>query len=307
MSLTDGRTIAEMLGPRSAVWRVCAAMAAVAMLAPGGARADTPPKITAGPTIAGSPQVGAVLTASATVTGDPAPEAAWAWVRCAHVTGSCTAIAGATARTYQAASADQGAVLRVRLRVTSPSGSDEARSDPTAAIGPAPAPSPDPTPTPTPTPTAAPTASPTPSPTSAPSPLPAPVTATPPPVVAARVKPPSPTLLRPFPVVRIKGFLTPAGARITLFTVRAPRDAQVSVVCRGGGCPRHRFRPAPGSARLRPYERALTAGTRLTIAVTEPGFIGKLTVITIRRRAAPRRADRCLPPGAARGVRCPAS
>jgi hypothetical protein len=298
-----------MLGPRPAVWRVCAAVAAaaiVAALAPGGARADSSPQITAGPVIAGNPQVGAQLTASATVTGDPPPTATWTWLRCAHSTGSCSVIAGASTRTYQVVAADQNSGLRVRLRVTNPSGSDEARSDPTAVIGPAPAPTSTPTPAATPSPTPTPTATPPPTPT--PSPTAAPPVPVPTPVAAALVKAPSPPpLLRPFPVVRIKGFLTQAGARITLFTVRAPRAAQVTVVCRGADCPRHRFRPASGPARLRPFERALIAGTRLVVAVTEPGFIGKLTVISIRRQAAPRRTDRCLPPGATRGVRCPAA
>jgi hypothetical protein len=275
-----------MLGPRPAVWRVCAAATAAACcaaLAAEAARAASEPQITAGPAIAGTPQVGATLTASATVTGDPVPVQTWAWLRCPQPTGACKEIAGATAPTYTVVTADAGGVLRVRLRVVNSEGADQERSGPTAVVAPEPAPTPTPTPTPAPTPVA------TPVPTPAP------------PVVSAAPKPP---LLAPFPVVRIKGVFTAAGARITLFTVSAPRTARVTVACHGRDCPRHRYRPAPGSARLRPFERPLRAGTQLTVSVTEPGFVGKVTALVIRHRAAPRRTDRCLVPGATHPVPC---
>ncbi len=131
--------------------------------------------------------------------------------------------------------------------------------------------------------------------------MPTPTPTPTPTVVAAQPKPP---LLDPFPVVRIKGVLTLVGARITLFTVSAPRAAQVTVACRGRDCPRRRYRPARGAARLRPFERPLRAGTQLTVSVAEPGFVGKVTAIVIRRRAAPRRTDRCLVPGALHPVPC---
>jgi hypothetical protein len=114
-------------------------------------------------------------------------------------------------------------------------------------------------------------------------------------------------MLKPFPRVRIRGVLTAAGARVSLLSVRAPRGARVTVVCRGSGCPVRRFGPRVGVRRLSSFERELPAGTRLEIAVTEPGYIGKLTVIVIRRNAAPWRSDRCLEPGAKRAVRCPAA
>jgi hypothetical protein len=286
--------------------RVCAATAAAACFAAVAAEvalAAAAPQITSGPAITGPPQVGASLKATAGVTGDPAPQATWAWLRCPQATGACKEIDGATASTYKVVAADAKNVLRVRLHVVNTAGSAEARSDPTAVI--APAPTPAPTPTPTPTPTPAPTPTPTPTPTPASTPAPAPVaTATPapvPPVVAAQVKP---RLLDPFPVVRIKGVFTAVGARITLFTVSAPRAAQVTVACRGRDCPRRRYRPARGPARLRPFERPFRAGTQLTVAVAEPGFVGKVTRIVIRRQAAPRRTDRCLVPGAPHPVPC---
>ena len=112
--------------------------------------------------------------------------------------------------------------------------------------------------------------------------------------------------LRPFPVVRIKGVLTARGARVTLLSVRAPRGSSVTVTCRGSDCPSRRYTSPAATGRLRPFERELGAGTRLEVRVTKAGFIGKSTVFVIRRQAAPKRTDRCLPPGAKRAVRCPA-
>ncbi len=77
--------------------------------------------------------------------------------------------------------------------------------------------------------------------------------------------------------------------------------------CRHGSCPRRRLAVAAATTRLRPFERALRAGTRLDIKVVRPGWIGKWTVITIRRGAAPHRKDRCVYPGGLRPVRCPAA
>src|SRR3954447_21493339 len=294
-----------MVAPRPAVRRLGVAVAAVVVLtgvAPARARAESQPKITTEPAIDGTPQAGAVVTANAAWTGDPAPTATWTWLRCARTSGPCSTVATGAARTYRAGFADVGSVLRVRLRIASNAGSDEARSDPTAVVAPAaaPAPAPAPTPGPTPIPTPAPTPAPTPQPVfdvppAAPPPSPAPV----PEPSSSR-----PSLLKPFPVIRIKGRLTPAGARVTLLSVRAPRGVRIAVVCRGASCGRHRFRPPPGVRRLRPFERELRAGTRLEIAVTRPGYVGKLTVIVIRREAAPWRSDRCLVPGEKRAVRC---
>src|SRR3954451_24152083 len=129
---------------------------ALMLVVASGARAQTAPRITAGPVIDGSAQVGKVLTAKATWTGDPEPAATWQWLRCAKPTGPCTTIAGAISRTYVPRAADVGSVLRVGLRVANATGSDENRSQPTAAVIAAPAPIPPPTASPvaTATPTA---------------------------------------------------------------------------------------------------------------------------------------------------------
>jgi hypothetical protein len=276
---------------------------AVVLLAPRTALAeDAPPQITAGPVIVGLPQVGETLTAEAIWTGAPEPTPAWRWVRCARASGACAAIKGATTSSYAPAAADVGRVLRVVLKVTNAAGSVEKRSEPTATVLAAPAPAPSPTPAPTPTPVPAPASAPAPKPESEPPPafeLP-PVAA--PPVAGA----PAPRLMTPFPVVRVKGWLTARGARITLLSVRAPRGARIEIACRGARCPVPKLAQTAAVERLRRFERELRAGTRLEIAVTKPGAIGKWTVIVIRRGATPRRADGCLDSDTKRHVPCPA-
>ena len=123
-------------------------------------------------------------------------------------------------------------------------------------------------------------------------------------VLGATASPPR--MLEPFPVVRIKGWLTAQGAQVTLLTVRAPRGVRITVRCRGASCPRARWAHTAALTRLRRFEGALAAGTELQISVTRPGWIGKSTTIVIRRGRAPLRRDRCLFPGKARPQRCPA-
>ena len=282
-----------------------------------------------GPTISGLVQAGAVLTATATWKGTPAPTPAWAWLSlpAPHRLVRRT-IAGATSTSYRITR-----VRRHRGAACAPPGHERRRlrratleSDGRGGAGAHPDPDPDPHADriphpPTPTPTASPTPTPTPSATATARPTgtatptaPTPTTvvtasASPvPAVIAAPVATPArpPRLLRPFPVVRIKGVLTAGGARVTLLSVRAPRGSRVTVTCRGSDCPSRRYTSPASTGRLRPFERALSAGTRLEIRVTKAGFIGKSTVFVICRRAAPKRTDRCLPPGAKRAVRCPA-
>jgi hypothetical protein len=114
----------------------------------------------------------------------------------------------------------------------------------------------------------------------------------------------APKWLRPFPVVRIRGYLLPGGARVTLLTVRAPRLARIAVRCTGSGCPRRRLAMATVLVHLKPYERVLRGNVRLEIQVTRAGYVGKHTVIVLRRGKAPVRKDRCLFPGSSRPRLC---
>jgi hypothetical protein len=253
----------------------------------GWARAAEPAK----PVITGTAQVGETLAASATRGTAEPTSVAWQWLRCqADKAAGCKAIAGATADRHRIVDSDLGFRLRVKLKVTSADGvASSQRSAATDVVAAAPAPVPSPPPPPSPPPAAPPSSG---SPGASPQPPP----------ITVR---PRPRLLRPFPVVRIRGFLTRSGARVTLLTVRGPRDVQILVRCRYGNCPRRHLAVTAGVTRLRPFERVLRAGTRLDIKVVRPGWIGKWTVITIRRGAAPRRKDRCVYPHGLRPVRCP--
>lgn len=271
------------------------------------AGADPPePVITSGPTIGGTPEVGAILTANGSWTGAPAPEATWTWFRCAQ---SCTVISSGTSATYEVTPSEIGTALRVRLTVINKFGSDERTSEPTAVVA---APSPSPSPSPAPSPSPLPTPTPTPRPTPTPSatfdngsaqpvgPLSQIGGAAPP--TAGR-----PSMMKPFPIVRIKGVLTAIGARVTLLRVTAPRGTRTVLLCRGRDCPVRRLVSKSRVRRMRRLERELRARTRLTFTITKPGYIGKRTVIVIRRGAAPWRRDRCLRPGASKAVRCEAA
>jgi hypothetical protein len=130
-------------------------------------------------------------------------------------------------------------------------------------------------------------------------------------VVVASAPPPSgpkslrrPRRMRPAPTVRIVGFVTRSGATMTRLSVRAPRGVTISVRCTGDDCPRRALALATTVTRLRAFERHLAAGTRLEIRVTRAGYVGKHTLIHIRRGKPPSRRDRCLYPGSSAPRRC---
>jgi hypothetical protein len=112
-------------------------------------------------------------------------------------------------------------------------------------------------------------------------------------------------MLTPYPLVRISGRLTSSGAYISRLTVSAPRGARINVACHGAGCPRRHVAMIATVRHVPIFERALPAGTRLVVTVSKPGFIAKVTTITIRRGRAPSRSDLCIAPGAKRPAACP--
>jgi hypothetical protein len=129
-------------------------------------------------------------------------------------------------------------------------------------------------------------------------------------IVDAADAPPRPEpapLLSPFPVVTLGGRLEPARTWVSLFTVRAPLCATVSVTCRGRTCPIDTVTKHVGrrGLRLRDVQRRFGAGDRLTVAVSKGALVGKLTEFRFRNRRPPLRTDSCLMPGAARGAPCP--
>jgi hypothetical protein len=101
--------------------------------------------------------------------------------------------------------------------------------------------------------------------------------------------------------------LTATGARVTLFSVRAPLGARILVRCWGSGCPRRAWRRTATASRtrLRPFERDLRAGVWLRVRITKRGYIGKQTVIRIRQGKVPLRTDGCVYPGHRKAQACP--
>jgi hypothetical protein len=200
--------------------------------------------------------------------------------------------------------ADVGSRLQVVVELENSAGETSARSRPTDVVEPAAESEPQPEPEPEPEP------EPTPEPEAGDPPLSAPprvaFTAPTNPIIAPAISGEAqPSLLRPFPTVRIRGWLTDTGARVTLLTVRAPRGARIATRCRGRSCPVRRLARTASSTRLRVFQRHLLAGTRLDISVTKAGYIGKWTTIVIRQGRPPRRADRCVYPGGRRPAPCP--
>lgn len=250
--------------------------ALLALAAP--AQAADAPKISGGRNVSGTPQVGETLSSTATWTAAAPAKVAYTWLRCTGMAPeSCRPIGGARERSYVARTADRGAYLRSRVRVSNKRGWAWVMSAPSDEIAAAAAPEPQPQEEPDTT------------------------------GGVLGVSDERAALLDPFPVVRIRGYLTPAGARVRALTVRAPADTRVAVTCAGRSCPRPAWSRAAGLVHLRPYEVRLRAGVRLTIAVTRPGRIGKHTVITLRKGKAPARRDRCLYPGGAAPRACPAA
>jgi hypothetical protein len=191
-----------------------------------------------------------------------------------------------------------------------------------------------PTPTPTPTRTAVPVISPTPTATATPTatpttdftsvdqppadqPLGAPIAA---PVAqpspaetlaaqsftkAATKKKPKAKMIRPYPTVRITGTLTKGGADVALLTVEAPKGVRITLTCEGKSCPLREVAQATSLFHIQQFERELRAGTKLTITVTKPSFITKVTTILIRKGKGPARTDRCQQPGETKLIACP--
>jgi hypothetical protein len=277
---------------------ISAVASALLLLPLAASAADAPPAFTSGPTIQGDAVVGSTLEALVMFTGSPEPTVKYTWRRCPATGGSCVAITGATAPKYVVSAADVGFRLGVKVQLKNALAIISASSVTTAIVvaAPPPAPTPDPPP-PQPNPDPYPAPSPTPTTTTAAS------TSTPAPAGGLAV---APKLLRPFPVVRIRGYFVRGGARITLLSVKGPSSARISARCFGHGCPRRALTRRGAKARLHPFERFLPAGTVLQVRVTSATSIGKYVSFRIRARRAPLRSDRCLMPGGSKPVGCPA-
>lgn len=313
--------------------RIVLAGLVLALVGAAPARAAAGVNVSSAGTISGTPVVGAKLTVSnGSWSGPPGTWTSRVWMRCADGgTSNCASIDGATSTTYTVAKVDQGKRLRVKLYAVHGFDWDSALSSATGVVGAAATPTPTPTRTPTPTPTRPPTRTPTPMPTPPVDPVasatPTPeVTPEPPvePVVEVTREPvvqPSPAelaapvlvptvpaklkLLRPHPIVRVAGRLTERGAFLSRLTVRAPKGARIAVTCAGAHCPRRAVAQAASLVHVRAFERALRAGTTLTVTVSKPGYYTKVTRIVIRRGKVPLRTDGCRAPDQKKLIRCP--
>lgn len=274
-----------------------AALAALLVLLPTAARAEAPPYFTAGPVLQGDAVVGSTLQVVATWNGDPTPTAKYRWGLCPATGTTCKVIDGAKAAKYVVTLADVGYRLAAEVEIKNKAGKLTVATPPTGLVVDAPAPAPDPPPAPAPTPE--------PPPLSPPPPASPPVTIS---KSAASLAPTAavPAFLRPFPVIRIRGFFARRGARITLLSVRGPRLANVNVRCTGHACPVRALSLPTAYTRVHRFERFLRAGTLLQIRVTRPGRIGTYTSFLIRSRRKPLRTDRCLSAKRGRPIQCPA-
>jgi hypothetical protein len=91
----------------------------------------TPAPGAAAPTVSGTPQVGATLTAAPVMMTNN-PSYVYQWLRCAGQ--SCTAIPGATATTYSPSASDLGDALVFSENGTNTGGSGKAQSAKTAVV-----------------------------------------------------------------------------------------------------------------------------------------------------------------------------
>jgi polysaccharide biosynthesis protein PslG len=112
----------------------------------------TPPSNTALPAVSGTLTTGQVVsTTNGTWSGSPTGYA-YQWKRCDTTGAGCTAVSGATGRSYTLATADIGASMRATVTATNAAGSSSATSAATAAVAAAAPTTTSPTPAPAPSP-----------------------------------------------------------------------------------------------------------------------------------------------------------
>jgi hypothetical protein len=125
--------------------------------------------------------------------------------------------------------------------------------------------------------------------------------------VSPNPAPPAPTLLSPFPRVRIAGRAFLHGSLVTRLAVRAPENTKIVVRCKSRFCPYSRAarRGHGATIRFRRLQRVFPPGAVIRIWVVSPTQIGKFTRFRFRALMGPSRVDRCLRPNGRRPIRCP--
>jgi endoglucanase len=105
--------------------------------------AATAPSSTGAPSVSGTAQVGQTLTTSDGFWSGTTPMTyAYQWLSCDSSGANCATIAGATAKTYLLAAADQGHAVRARVTASNGAGSASAQSAQTGAVQPGTTPAP---------------------------------------------------------------------------------------------------------------------------------------------------------------------
>ena len=123
------------------------------------------------------------------------------------------------------------------------------------------------------------------------------------------VEPAKPSLMSPFPIVRIAGTVLRRGARVRTLEVRTSIGSRITVRCAGRSCPFARASRVANArlVRFRGMRGFLRAGVTLSISVRKTGQIGKFTRFVIRAGRVPKRTDLCLMPGRSTPSACPES
>src|SRR3989442_370483 len=98
------------------------------------AAAQAPPKTTSPPTIEGKVQVGETISAATGIWANSPTAYAYQWQRCTSNGSGCTAITGATAKTYKLTTADVGKTVRVLVTASNPAGRTTVNTDRSAVV-----------------------------------------------------------------------------------------------------------------------------------------------------------------------------
>jgi subtilisin family serine protease len=111
---------------------------APSLLVAGSPGPATAPTVTSPPVITGIAQEGQILSASTGAWNGSPTAYGYQWQRCDGLGNACAVLAGATAASYTATSADVGATLRVAVTASNGAGSATAISSPTVVVAAAP-------------------------------------------------------------------------------------------------------------------------------------------------------------------------